>query len=177
MRARQDGSAATPELAVGRHSLLAPRAPSAGSDAARGGSGERVVFFCGWRDDTDTSSPKSDPRSSLGVAVPEAISTQTQSRPQTQGRPQRLTLNSDGKRHLLLNAVALFTFVAGVASFPLGLIVKEHLLATILGMAAFGVGLLAQLYSATREQRIVVMAGVVAGFVGMGLGIAHGGFG
>jgi hypothetical protein len=33
-----------------------------------------------------------------------------------------------------------------------------------------------QLLSATREQRILVMAGVVAGFVGMGLGIAHGGF-
>ena len=109
--------------------------------------------------------------------MPEAVSTQTQSRPQTQSQPRRLTLNSDGERHQLLNAVAMFTLVAGLASFPLGLIVKDHLLATILGMAAFGVGLLAQLYSATREQRIVVMTGVVAGFVGMGLGIAHGGFG
>ncbi len=109
--------------------------------------------------------------------MPEAISTPTQSRSQTRSRPQRLTFNSDGERHLLLNAVAFFTVVAGVAAFPLGLIVKDHLLATILGMAAFGVGLLAQLYSATREQRIVIMAGVVAGFVGMGLGIAHGGFG
>ena len=108
--------------------------------------------------------------------MPEAISTPTQSRSQTR-RPQRLTLNSDGERHLLLNSVALFTVVAGVVSFPLGLIVKDHLLATIVGMAAFGVGLLAQLYSATREQRIVIMAGVVVGFVGMGLGIAHGGFG
>lgn len=139
-------------------------------------SGEQVVFFCRCPRDTGTSRPKSDPDSSLGVAVPEAISTPTQSRSQTR-RPQRLTLNSDGERHLLLNSVALLTVVAGVAAFPLGLIVKDHLLATVLGMAAFGVGLLAQLYSATREQRIVVMAGVVAGFVGMGLGIAHGGFG
>ena len=109
--------------------------------------------------------------------MPEVISTQTQSRSRTRSRQQRLTVNSDGERRLLLNAVAILTFVAGAAAFPLGLIVKDHLLATILGMAAFGVGLLAQLYSATREQRIVIMAGVVAGFVGMGLGIAHGGFG
>jgi ABC-type lipoprotein release transport system permease subunit len=31
--------------------------------------------------------------------------------------------------------------------------------------------------SATREERIFLVAGIVAGFVGMGLGIAHGGFG
>jgi hypothetical protein len=136
-----------------------------------------VVFFCRWQRDTDTCSSRSDPLSSLGVAVPEVIRTQTQSRPQSQSRPQRLTLNSDGDRHLLLNTIALLTLAAGVAAFPLGLIVRYHLLATILGMAAFGAGMLAQLYSATREQRIVVMAGVVAGFVGMGLGIAHGGFG
>ena len=153
---------------------MSQRAPERRAHEA---SGEQVVFFCRcWRD-TGTSRPKSDPDSSLGVAVPEAISTPTQSRSQTRSSPQRLTLNSDGERHLFLNAVALFTVVAGVAAFPLGLIVKDHLLASILGMAAFGVGLLAQLYSATREQRIVIMAGVVAGFVGMGLGIAHGGFG
>ncbi len=103
--------------------------------------------------------------------MPEATSTQTQS------RPLRLTLNSDGERHPLLNAVTGLTFLAGVASFVLGLIVKDHLLATILGMGAFGIGLVAQLYSATREERIFIVAGVVAGFVGMGLGIAHGGFG
>ena len=115
--------------------------------------------------------PASDSHSSLGVAVPEVISTQMQS------RPQRLTLNSDGRRHPLLNAVTGLTFVAGIASFALGLIVKAHLLATILGMGAFGVGLIAQMYSATREERIFIVAGVVSGFVGMGLGIAHGGFG
>ncbi len=109
--------------------------------------------------------------------MPEAISTQTQSRLRTHRRPQRLTLSSDGERHPLLNAVTAFTFLAGIVSFVLGLIVKDHLVATILGMAAFGIGLIAQLYSATREQRIFIMAGVVAGFVGMGLGIAHGGFG
>jgi hypothetical protein len=31
--------------------------------------------------------------------------------------------------------------------------------------------------SATREQRVFIMAGIIAAFVGMGLSIAHGGFG
>ena len=92
-------------------------------------------------------------------------------------RAPRVTLNSDGRRHPLLNATAAFVVIAGVVSFVLGLIVKAHLPATILGMAAFGFGMLGQLYSATREERIILISGVVAGFVGLGLGIAHGGFG
>ena len=103
--------------------------------------------------------------------MPEALATQPRS------RPARLTLNTDGRRHPLLNAATAFTFAAGVAAFPLGLIVRQHLAATIVGMAAFGIGLLAQLVSATREERIFIVAGLVAAFVGMGLGIAHGGFG
>jgi hypothetical protein len=103
--------------------------------------------------------------------MPEAISAQTQ------GRVSRLTLNSDGQRHPLLNAVAGFTFIVGIASFVLGLVHHTHVVATITGMAAFGVGLGGQLMSATREERVLLVAGIVAGFVGMGLGIAHGGFG
>jgi len=38
------------------------------------------------------------------------------------------------------------------------------------------VGLYAQMISATREQRILIMTGVVGAFVGMVLGIAHGGY-
>jgi len=95
----------------------------------------------------------------------------------TARRAPRITLNSDGQRHPLLNATAAFTLIAGVLSFVLGLIVQQHLVATILGMASFAVGLLGQLLSATREERILLISGIVAGFVGMGLGIAHGGFG
>ncbi len=103
--------------------------------------------------------------------MPETISAQTGR------RPARLTLNSDGRRHPLLNAVTAFTFVAGITAFALSLVVKAHVLATIIGMVALAVGLVAQLESATREERIFIVAGIVAGFVGMGLGIAHGGFG
>jgi hypothetical protein len=105
--------------------------------------------------------------------MPETVGVQAEERAT---RP-RFNLNSDGQRHPLLNATAALTFVAGIASFVLALIVREHFIATILGMAAFGVGLLGQMFSATREERIFLVAGIVAGFVGMGLGIAHGGFG
>jgi hypothetical protein len=89
----------------------------------------------------------------------------------------RITLNSDGHRHPLLNSLTAVTFVTGVAAFVIGLIVHLHLLATVVGMVSFVVGLCAQMFSATREQRIFIVGGLVAGFIGMGLGIAHGGFG
>jgi hypothetical protein len=107
----------------------------------------------------------------LGVAMPEALTTQSHS-----GAP-RVTHRSDGRHHPVLDAATAVTFVAGVAAFPLGLIVREHLLATVIGMAAFGIGLVAQLVSATRMERIFIVCGLVGAFVGMGLGIAHGGFG
>jgi hypothetical protein len=108
--------------------------------------------------------------------MPEAISSAVPDRTAEPGRPARLTLNSDGRKHPALNAAVAFTFVFGVLAFPIGLIVRDHFLATIVGIVSFGAGLLAQLLSATREQRVLLMCGVVAGFVGMGLGIAHGGF-
>jgi hypothetical protein len=98
------------------------------------------------------------------------------SRP-TRAQLPHFTLNSDGHRHPLLNATTAIVFCAGIAAFALGLIVRVHLAATILGLATFGVGLYAQLVSATREQRIFIVTGIVGAFVGMGLGIAHGGFG
>jgi hypothetical protein len=91
-------------------------------------------------------------------------------------RLPHLTLNTDGKRHPLLNAMTLFSLGAGLVSFALGLIVATHLVATVLGLAGFGVGMYAQLMSATRAERMLIVVGVTASFVGMGLGIAHGGF-
>lgn len=102
--------------------------------------------------------------------MPDAVSAPTQA------RAARLTLNSDGQRHPLLNAATAVTFAAGVVAFVLGLIVRQHLAATVVGIAAFAIGMVAQLYSATREERIFIVAGLVAAFVGLGLGFAHGGF-
>jgi hypothetical protein len=109
------------------------------------------------------------------AATPEVGSRETTTA-QTQTRALQLTLNSDGQRHPLLNVVAVFTLACGVAAFILGLYHSQHVIPSILGVVAFGVGLVAQMMSATREQRVLIVAGLVAGFVGMGLGIAHGGF-
>jgi hypothetical protein len=95
----------------------------------------------------------------------------------TRARTPRITLNSDGQRHPLLNAAAAFTLFAGIAAFALGFVVRAHLAATILGAVTFAVGMYVQLISATREQRILIVTGMVGAFVGLGLGIAHGGFG
>jgi hypothetical protein len=110
------------------------------------------------------------------AATPE-VSSPESATAQTQPRALSLTLNSDGRRHPLLNAVAFLVLACGVAAFILGLYHSEHFIPSVLGIIAFGVGLVAQMMSATREQRILIVAGLVAGFVGMGLGIAHGGFG
>lgn len=89
----------------------------------------------------------------------------------------RLTLNSDGERHPMENALTIFTFVGGLVAFGIGFIVQLHLVGTVLGLVVFVVGLYAQLVSNTREQRILIMAGIIGAFVGLGLSVAHGGFG
>jgi hypothetical protein len=100
--------------------------------------------------------------------MPEA--TRTQSR-------ARVTLNSDGQRHPVENGLTAFTFVAGLLAFAIGFIVRAHLVGSVIGLVAFVVGLYAQLVSNTREQRVFIMAGIIAAFVGLGLSVAHGGFG
>jgi hypothetical protein len=92
-------------------------------------------------------------------------------------RARYLTLNSGGQRHPLIIASAAYTIVAGLASFVLGMLSQSHLIGTILGVTGFIVGLLAQMLSATRAERMFIVFGITASFVGMGLGFAHGGFG
>jgi hypothetical protein len=82
----------------------------------------------------------------------------------------------DGKRHPWLNAAAAYTVIAGLVSFVIGMVSREHVVGTALGVTGFVVGLFAQMLSATRAERIFIVFGIVASFVGMGLGFAHGGF-
>ena len=70
-----------------------------------------------------------------------------------------------------------FTLLAGIIAFAAGLVVRLHLPATVLGLASLVTGLYTQMISVTRVQRILLMAGVVPAFVGLCLGLAHGGFG
>jgi hypothetical protein len=103
--------------------------------------------------------------------MPEAVNSEPES------RLSRVTLNSDGQRHPVQNALTVITFVIGIVAFAIGFIVRAHLPGTVIGLVGFVVGLYAQMISNTREQRVFIMAGVIAAFVGMGLSIAHGGLG
>jgi FtsH-binding integral membrane protein len=90
---------------------------------------------------------------------------------------------TDGRPHPLLNVASAFTLVVGLASFALGMVLRyvtsTHalaLVAAITGLAALLVGLYTQMVSATRAERILIVTGMIAGFVGLALGLAHGGF-
>jgi len=97
----------------------------------------------------------------------------------------RVTLNSDGQPHPLINALAIFTLVVGLVSFVLGLVIRNApsvdslgmaILTAVTGLVSLVVGLWAQMVSATREERVIIVTGMIAGFVGLALGLAHGGF-
>jgi hypothetical protein len=85
-------------------------------------------------------------------------------------------LNTGGKSHPLINASAAFTVVAGIISLILGMLSIQHIAGTILGVTGMTVGLAAQMMSATRIERMVIVFGIVASFVGLALGFGHGGF-
>jgi hypothetical protein len=87
-----------------------------------------------------------------------------------------VTLNSDGRPHPLLNTLTLITLVFGILSFALGFVVRAHLAASVTGLVALAIGLYAQMMSETREERMLIVTGLVAAFVGVSLGFAHGGF-
>lgn len=94
-----------------------------------------------------------------------------------QVRPfSRFTLNTDGKRHPLTNFLAICVLCLGIAAFVTGFIVRAHLLASCAGLLGFLGGLYAQYISSTTAQRSVIVVGIVTSFVGLALGLAHGGF-
>ena len=112
-----------------------------------------------------------------GTSVPGAAV-----RERTRPRLPRLTLNDDGQRHPMENLLSLFTLVAGIIACVLGFLAMQkgagawaHVGATWLGLITLVVGLPAQLFSATRSERMLIVTGLVAAFVGVCLGLAHGG--
>ena len=92
-------------------------------------------------------------------------------------------LNSDGQPHPVVNILTIFTLVVGLVSFVLGMIVRNAhtsaaviVIATATGLVACLVGLYVQMISATREQRVLIVTGIIAGFVGLAIGLSKGGF-
>jgi hypothetical protein len=99
------------------------------------------------------------------------------------GRFPRVNLNSDGHPHPLLNLASVFTLVVGLVAFALGMVLRyvisTHpiaIAAAATGIVSLLVGLYTQMVSATREERMLIVTGMVFGFVGLALGLAHGGF-
>ena len=96
----------------------------------------------------------------------------------------RLTLNTDGQHHPVENVLTLFTLIGGLLACVSGFLANysvtqpwAHIIATWLGLAALLVGLYSQLVSATRQERMLIVTGLVAAFVGVCLGLANGGLG
>jgi hypothetical protein len=94
-----------------------------------------------------------------------------------------VNLNSDGRPHPLLNAACFFTLIVGLLSFALGLFLRTGpgsihawaITAAVTGLVSLVTGLVAQMMSATREERIILVTGMIAAFVGLALGLANGG--
>lgn len=91
-------------------------------------------------------------------------------------RSFRLTLNSDGRRHPAQNILSVATVACGLVAFVCAFIPAAHAVAAWLGVAGFVVGLYSQYVSATTPERALNIVGIVASFVGLVLGIYHGGF-
>jgi hypothetical protein len=93
-------------------------------------------------------------------------------------------LNSDGRPHPVENIMAVSVLILGLVSFVIGMLLRNsaatgpeiRIVTTATGLIALAVGLYAQMVSATREQRVVIVTGIIAGFVGLALGLAQGGF-
>jgi heme O synthase-like polyprenyltransferase len=97
--------------------------------------------------------------------------------------PRLNILNTDGRPHPVENITAVLVLVAGLIAFVLGLVVRNvhvgpavHIIATALGLFSLLVGLVIQMLSSTRNQRVVIVAGIIAGFVGLAIGLSRGGF-
>jgi hypothetical protein len=85
---------------------------------------------------------------------------------------------------MALNLGAAATILLGLVSFVLGMVVRNvpsaeptlHVTATATGILSLVLGLYLQMISATRNERIIIVTGMIAGFVGACLGLAAGGF-
>jgi cytochrome c-type biogenesis protein CcmH/NrfG len=114
--------------------------------------------------------------------MPQATGVRSSTAERARMRLPRLTLNTDGQRHPVENVLTFFTLVAGLVACIAGFLSNyaatgawAHVTATWLGLAVLVVGLYSQLVSATRQERMLIVIGLVAAFVGLCLGLANGG--
>ncbi|MEV0400656.1 hypothetical protein [Actinoallomurus sp. NPDC050550] len=84
--------------------------------------------------------------------------------------------NLPRQEHPLENSLAITTLVAGFVAFVLGAVDDTHFIAVCVGIVAFFFGLYSQMVSATTAERWLNVLGIGMAFLGVGLGLSHGGF-
>jgi hypothetical protein len=80
------------------------------------------------------------------------------------------------RRHQRENSLSAITIVGGLVAFGCGIVPGAHLVAVCVGLVTFLFGLYSQLVSATTAERWFNVIGIGLSFVGLGLGLSHGGF-
>ncbi|GLY78224.1 hypothetical protein [Actinoallomurus iriomotensis] len=73
-------------------------------------------------------------------------------------------------------SLAFVTIVGGVIAFVCGAVHPTHFIAVCVGIVTVVFGLYSQLVSATTAERWVNVIGLGLAFLGLGLGLRHGGF-
>jgi hypothetical protein len=91
-------------------------------------------------------------------------------------KPFRLTLNGDGNAHPVENMLSIATLALGLVAFVTAFITGAHAIASWAGTIGFLGGLWSQYISVTTAQRSLNVVGIVGSFIGVVLGIYHGGY-
>lgn len=85
-------------------------------------------------------------------------------------------LNTDGQRHPLANTMTALTVIFGTIAIASALDRDLHALGAWTGLAGLVTGVAAQYLSETTAERFFNVIFLTAAFVGLGLGLARGGF-
>lgn len=90
-------------------------------------------------------------------------------------RTHRLTFNTDGRRHPLINSLAVVTLVLGAVAVVSSAFASLHLLSSWTGLVGILTGGWGQFISATTTERFALIIGLGMAAVGFYIGVAHGG--
>ncbi|GLW64605.1 hypothetical protein Arub01_28490 [Actinomadura rubrobrunea] len=94
----------------------------------------------------------------------------------TQKKRPLITLNTDGQRHPVENALAVSAITIGLIALVLGFIPATHFFGAVAGVIGLPLALYSQLISATTGERWLNVIGMVTSFVGAAFALRHGGF-
>ena len=73
-------------------------------------------------------------------------------------------------------SLAVITLAGGLVAFGCGIVHGGHFIAVCVGIVFVLFGLYSQLVSGTTRDRWINVVGIGLAFLGMGLGLSHGGF-